>query len=540
MARLSAELIRRSPRLLNATKERVLDLRGNNIALIENLEAAGVSSAVPFPIQMGSADVTKSVGWDQIDTIDLSDNEIVKLEGFPYMSHFGTLLINNNRIAQINANLGEFLPMMHTLALMNNRLATLSEIDHLASLPKLQSLNLLDNTVTKQPDYRLYVIHKLKHLRLLDLKNVEQQESSAAAQKFHSKEAEEETKKVAAKVDAPVNTQDITKEQGPKLVAPAPAQIMAIKEIIGADSDPVLGTQHHQIELYIHKNFQQTLYNVMSSRRKRPYRGIHIIPLPRMQEQGIWIITFCSPVQMPHAQFPDLAGQIFADSSRDCAYHATIGTMESDFKALYARRPKGQLREFNVKLSHQHLKLMVQHFYASKEGENFKPRHKLPMRLLMAKRYGVISEADWEAGLLHEAVRYKIDDYCELSDRQMRAIPDLLDEGKSVLTSFRVTERYKRSLPHDIYRYVPEEDTSTQERRSDDGVVTHESHCVVLISHGLSYKTECEAHSLEELRTGETYYEYLNSYSAGFGVDGCGYVYADSIRKSYLIRVKNV
>ncbi|KAM0930849.1 hypothetical protein ACQ4PT_000743 [Festuca glaucescens] len=475
MARLSAELIRRSPRLLNATKERVLDLRGNNIALIENLEAAGVSSAVPFPIQMGSADVTKSVGWvnavqifmladvgitpDQIDTIDLSDNEIVKLEGFPYMSHFGTLLINNNRIAQINANLGEFLPMMHTLALMNNRLATLSEIDHLASLPKLQSLNLLDNTVTKQPDYRLYVIHKLKHLRLLDLKNVEQQESSAAAQKFHSKEAEEETKKVAAKVDAPVNTQDITKEQGPKLVAPAPAQIMAIK---------------------------------------------------------------------------------FCYCTGDCAYHATIGTMESDFKALYARRPKGQLREFNVKLSHQHLKLMVQHFYASKEGENFKPRHKLPMRLLMAKRYGVISEADWEAGLLHEAVRYKIDDYCELSDRQMRAIPDLLDEGKSVLTSFRVTERYKRSLPHDIYRYVPEEDTSTQERRSDDGVVTHESHCVVLISHGLSYKTECEAHSLEELRTGETYYEYLNSYSAGFGVDGCGYVYADSIRKSYLIRVKNV
>jgi U2 small nuclear ribonucleoprotein A' len=72
----------------------------------------------------------------------------------------------------------EFLPKMHTLVLTNNRLTTLSEIDPLASLPKLQYLSLLDNTVTKQPDYRLYVIHKLKHLRLLDFKKVKQQVSN--------------------------------------------------------------------------------------------------------------------------------------------------------------------------------------------------------------------------------------------------------------------------------------------------------------------------------------------------------------------------
>lgn len=63
--------------------------------------------------------------------------------------------------------------------LTNNRLTNLAEIDPLASLPKLQFLSLLDNTVTKQPDYRLYVIHKLKHLRLLDFKKVKQQVSNA-------------------------------------------------------------------------------------------------------------------------------------------------------------------------------------------------------------------------------------------------------------------------------------------------------------------------------------------------------------------------
>eukprot|EP00494_Astrolonche_serrata_P008443 UN08481 len=94
---------------------------------------------------------------------------------------------------------------MHTLVLTNNRLTSLAEIDPLASLPKLQFLSLLDNTVTKQPDYRLYVIHKLKHLRLLDFKKSENNRRELTQhKKFHSKEAEEAAKKVAAKAYTPV------------------------------------------------------------------------------------------------------------------------------------------------------------------------------------------------------------------------------------------------------------------------------------------------------------------------------------------------
>lgn len=62
----------------------------------------------------------------------------------------------------------EFLPKLHTLVLTNNRLVNLVEIDPLASIPKLQYLSLLDNNITKKPNYRLYVIHKLKSLRALD------------------------------------------------------------------------------------------------------------------------------------------------------------------------------------------------------------------------------------------------------------------------------------------------------------------------------------------------------------------------------------
>ena len=57
------------------------------------------------------------------------------------------------------------------------------------------------------------------------------QERADAAQKFHSKEAEEAAKKVAAKAYTPVvmDAQGTTKDQGPKVVAPTPAQITAIK-----------------------------------------------------------------------------------------------------------------------------------------------------------------------------------------------------------------------------------------------------------------------------------------------------------------------
>ncbi|KAL2462770.1 U2 small nuclear ribonucleoprotein A' [Forsythia ovata] len=214
MVRLTADLIWKSPHFFNAIRERELDLRGNKIAVIENVGATE----------------------DQFDTIDLSDNEIVKLENFPFLNRLGTLLLNNNRITRINPNLGEFLPKLHTLVLTNNRLTNLVEIDPLASIPKLQFLSLLDNSITKKPNYRLYVIHKLNSLRVLDFKKVKQKERMEANALFASKEAEEEAKKESVKTFVPgelPSTQEVIKEeQTPKPVAPTPEQIIAIKAAI--------------------------------------------------------------------------------------------------------------------------------------------------------------------------------------------------------------------------------------------------------------------------------------------------------------------
>lgn len=213
MVRLTADLIWKSPHFFNAIKERELDLRGNKIAVIENLGATE----------------------DQFDTIDLSDNEIVKLENFPYLNRLGTLLVNNNRITRINPNIGEFLPKLHTLVLTNNRLVNLAEIDPLASLSKLKFLSLLDNNITKKPNYRLYVIHKLKSLRVLDFKKVKQKEREEAENLFSSKEAEEEAKKIPVKTvtsDELPSVEVPKEDHAPKAVAPTPEQIIAIKAAI--------------------------------------------------------------------------------------------------------------------------------------------------------------------------------------------------------------------------------------------------------------------------------------------------------------------
>lgn len=70
---------------------------------------------------------------------------------------------------------------------MNNKITELSELDKLANLKKLERLVLTNNYVTEMPNYRLYVIHKIPSLRILDFEKVQKQERIKAEALFGDK-----------------------------------------------------------------------------------------------------------------------------------------------------------------------------------------------------------------------------------------------------------------------------------------------------------------------------------------------------------------
>ena len=80
--------------------------------------------------------------------------------------------MSNNYLFRIGSTLGSNLANITTLVLNNNRLASLAEIDHLATLTKLELLSLIDNPITEKPHYRLYAIHKIPSLKMLDFQKV--------------------------------------------------------------------------------------------------------------------------------------------------------------------------------------------------------------------------------------------------------------------------------------------------------------------------------------------------------------------------------
>lgn len=205
--RLNADMISRSPAFFNAMKDRELDLRGNKIAVIENLAAT----------------------QDQFDSLDLSDNEIRKLECMAVLPRTKMLLFSNNQINRIAENLGRAFPNLEHLVLTNNRFTTLKELEPLAMLPSLKMLSMVDNPVTKQQHYRAFLIAMLPKLRVLDFQKVKPAERQAAEATYGAASAAKRQKTGA---DAAAKTFVPGAPDAPPKSGPTPEQIARIKEAI--------------------------------------------------------------------------------------------------------------------------------------------------------------------------------------------------------------------------------------------------------------------------------------------------------------------
>eukprot|EP01023_Acetabularia_acetabulum_P041365 TRINITY_DN402_c3_g1_i1.p1 TRINITY_DN402_c3_g1~~TRINITY_DN402_c3_g1_i1.p1 ORF type:complete len:275 (-),score=31.52 TRINITY_DN402_c3_g1_i1:373-1197(-) len=176
--RLTAELILRSPQHMNCVGLYEISMRGNRIAVIENLGAT----------------------LNQFDCMDFSDNAITKLDGFPKLSRLSTLLMSNNRISRIATGLNDVIPNLEWLILTNNQIRQLKDLDPLSQLKKLRVLSLVDNPITKQRDYWLYVVHICKNIKMLDFKKVKQKDREMAEQMFGGKAVEGQQKQQQQKI----------------------------------------------------------------------------------------------------------------------------------------------------------------------------------------------------------------------------------------------------------------------------------------------------------------------------------------------------
>ncbi|GMT15251.1 hypothetical protein PFISCL1PPCAC_6548, partial [Pristionchus fissidentatus] len=95
--------------------------------------------------------------------------------------------LHNNRIQFVASNLGESLLKLRTLALTNNNLCELGDIDGLVTYEKLEYLTLIGNPITHKPQYRLCVIYKLPQVSPLFPQEISRAEREEAQKMFKGK-----------------------------------------------------------------------------------------------------------------------------------------------------------------------------------------------------------------------------------------------------------------------------------------------------------------------------------------------------------------
>ncbi|EST08889.1 Leucine-rich repeat [Kalmanozyma brasiliensis GHG001] len=164
--KLTPELLSRSSSSINTLKDRSLDLRGLKIPAIENL----------------------GVTHDQNDSIDFTDNDIRYLGNFPLLSQLKHLQLGNNLISRIDSRLGYSLPALHSLDLTNNSISDLAEVGHLSRCTRLEYLCLMGNPVSREKNYRDFVIWKLPQVRVLDYQRIRDKERALAKELMETEE----------------------------------------------------------------------------------------------------------------------------------------------------------------------------------------------------------------------------------------------------------------------------------------------------------------------------------------------------------------
>jgi len=174
--RLTLDLLQQGGQTISPSKHRQLTLRGFKIPAIENLGTT----------------------QDEYESIDLGDNDIIKVANIPPLRRLKVLILVNNRITRIAEDAFTSLPNLQSLVLTNNKLEKMVDIDPLFKINSLERLSLMENPLTKIKHYRPFLIHKCSsNLRILDFNRIKDKDRKAATALFAGERGEKLLSEVA-------------------------------------------------------------------------------------------------------------------------------------------------------------------------------------------------------------------------------------------------------------------------------------------------------------------------------------------------------
>lgn len=116
----------------------------------------------------------------ELKELVLAQNQLTSLEGIATLEKLQTLNVRHNNITSIAALVAEDVPRLRKLNISDNRISHITEVARLEHFSFLCELLLAPNPVVELPYYRSQVLHRLPRLRSLDAAPVLAEEKEKA------------------------------------------------------------------------------------------------------------------------------------------------------------------------------------------------------------------------------------------------------------------------------------------------------------------------------------------------------------------------
>lgn len=174
-------------------------------------------------LYLGHKNITHLRGFEgfiSLSTLFLNDNRVASTEGLEENFRLRNLFLHNNRMRKIEFGSFQCFPFLHKLTLNNNRLDDLEgALAELSCLRHLFTLDMFDNPLAQEDNYRLRVINALKPLKTLDRRRITDEERAQAKSfsdrmaKLASMSPEQKTKTVAVPLTSAEEAALVLKKQ---------------------------------------------------------------------------------------------------------------------------------------------------------------------------------------------------------------------------------------------------------------------------------------------------------------------------------------